>query len=285
MERGVVLSPDFCRLPTGGAFFKSAVDDFELRKYLMYWDKIEVPLTTTWMFECQQFDQLQAEGILKQTPYALTNNRIGRVKDSFRMTLPKEAGDEILSAHEEVFRVHNFNEPGVWSKAQLSSSVVSSGSIEKESVEFELYDLVPVPSADTPLQDILKFKETRHDELIAFRIYLDEMYQSIIGAVDIPRAKNTELNRLEQSLRDVNRVLKESKIKSAVSSLKSVISGVDGIIGVGVGVASAPLIPFSPIIAGTVAAGVCIGAKMVMHNNDTTPKELTYIKSIRKQFS
>ncbi|WP_182033399.1 DUF6236 family protein [Vibrio diabolicus] len=179
--------------------------------------------------------------------------------------------------------MHNFNEPGVWSKAQLSFSVVSSGSIEKESVEFELYDLVPVPSADTPLQDILKFKETRHDELIAFRIYLDEMYQSIISSVDIPRAKNTELNRLEKSLRDVNRVLKESKIKSAVSSLKSVISGVDGIIGVGV--ASAPFIPFSPIIAGTVAAGVCIGAKMVMHNNDTTPKELTYIKSIRKQFS
>jgi hypothetical protein len=283
MERGIVISPDFHFLPNGSAFFEAATDPDELRKYLLYWDKIEVPLTTMVLFECSDFDYLSDAGVLTRTPFSTSNIRLMQIRDSYKTTLSKEAGIEILLGHEHVFHEMCKNEPGAWSKAQMSTAFISKNEIRREAIEFELYNAVPVPSTITPLNDILEFKEAHRDELIAFRAYLDELYQKIISSTDIPRAKNTELQKLESALRDVNRVLNESKIRVALRSMKSVISGVDGIIGVAAGVASAPFIPFSPLIAGVAAAGVSVAGKMLMHSHDTLPNEFTYLKSINNE--
>jgi len=280
MKRGIVISPDFHFLPNGSTYFEAATDPDELRKYLLYWDKIEVPLTTMVLFECSDFDYLSDAGVLSRTPFSTSDARLMRIHDSYKITLPKEAGVEILLGHEHVFHEMCKKEPGAWSKAQMSTAFVSQNEINREAVEFELYNAIPIPSAVTPLNDILEFKESHRDELIAFRTYLDELYQKILSSADIPRAKNTELQRLESAIRDVNRVLGESKIRVALRSMKSVISGVDGIIGVAAGVASSSFIPFSPLIAGVAAAGVSVAGKMLMHSHDSLPTEFTYLKSV-----
>lgn len=283
MERGIVISPDFHFLPNGSTFFKAASDPDELRKYLLYWDKIDVPLTSMVLFECNDFDFLSDAGILSRTPFSTSDIKLMLMRDSYRMTLPKEAGIEILLGHEHVFHEMSKKEPGVWSKAQMSTTLMSKNEIQRETIEFELYNAIPVPSTTTPLNEILEFKESHSDELIAFRIYLDELYQKIISSADIPRAKITELERLEIAIKDVNRVLNESKIKVVLRSMKSVISGVDGIIGVGAGAASAPFIPFSPLIAGVAAAGVSVAGKMLMYSHDSLPNEFTYLKSMHNK--
>lgn len=58
----IVLSPQFTRLPTGDVLFKSAVDDFELRKYVTYWDKIDVPRSSfiDIDIDCHKFRMLEA---------------------------------------------------------------------------------------------------------------------------------------------------------------------------------------------------------------------------------
>ena len=283
MERGIVISPDFHFLPNGSTYFEAASDADELRKYLLYWDKIDVPLTTMVLFESSDFDFLGDVGVLTRTPFSTSDVRLMQIRDSYKMTLPKEAGIEILLGHEHVFHEMCKKEPGAWSKAQMSTALLSKNEVNREAVEFELYNAIPVPNAATPLNDILEFKESHRDELIAFRTYLDELYQKIIASADIPRAKITELQRLETAIKDVNRVLNESKIRVALRSMKSVISGVDGIVGVAAGVASAPFIPFSPLIAGVAAAGVSVAGKMLMHSHDSLPTEFTYLKSISKE--
>jgi hypothetical protein len=286
MHRGIVISPDFYFLPDGNVFFESAVDQYELRKYLLYWDKIEVPLTKMVRFECRDFDFLMDTGILQRTPCSLYNVSLMGFRDSYKMTLQREAGIEILHGHEHVFHQLCNIEPGVWSKAQMSNSLMSKNEVERECIEIELYNSIPIPNVETPLNDILEFKLKRKDELIAFRIHLDDLYQKIISSADIPRAKITELERLEAAIKDVYKVLNESSIKVAIRSMKSVISGVDGIIGVAVGVATPNVIPFfsiSPLIAGTAAAGISVVCKMIMHSHDTIPKEFTYLKSINRE--
>lgn len=283
MKRGVVISPDFHFLPNGSAFFESAVDQSELRKYLLYWDKIEVPLTSMVLFECSDFDFLSDAGVLSRTPYSSTDVRLMQIRDSYKMTLPKEAGVEILLGHEHVFSELSVQEPGQWSKAQMTTSLMNKNEVRRESIEIELYNAIPIPNLDTPLNDVLEFKETRSDELIALRTHLDDLYQKIISSADIPRAKVTEYQRLETSIKDVYNVLNESKIKVTLTSMKSVVSGVDGIIGVAAGVASAPFIPFSPLIAGLASAGISVAGKMLMHSRNSIPKEFTYLKSIEKE--
>lgn len=304
MERGVVLSPKFTRLPTGDVQFKSAVDDFELRKYLTYWDKIDVPKSSFIEFDCHQFRLLEAEGHLSRTVYGNKEYPIGarlsnshqiylggvfsaEINDCTNLTINKVCGDQILKAHEDVYSLHSAQEPGQWSKAQVSTDLITFNAEDKEAIEIELYNMLPVPSADTPLEDIIKFKKTRHDELVAFRSYLDEMYQQIIGAADVPRARNTQLNRLEQAIRDVDQTMKEARIRIIPDSLRAILAGLDGIVGTGLAVGTATVasaLGTTPLIAGLAGAAVVTGIKMIPQPKSTAKNDLTYLKSVHSNF-
>ncbi|MFH4797971.1 DUF6236 family protein [Vibrio alginolyticus] len=302
MERGVVLSPKFVELPTGSVRFESAVDEFELRKYLTYWDKIDVPRSSMVEFDCWQLTFLEHAGFLKRTRYGRPQSSVGaflrgsfdidiqhcksaRIIDCKDITIHKDCGDQILLAHEDVFMQNASKEPGVWSKAQVSTSLKSSGSCSREAIEMELYNLLPVPAVGTTLEDIIKFKETRHDELIKFRCYLDDIYQSVLVAGDIPRAKSTALNRLEQSLIDIQRTMKESKIEYFLDSLRSVVADTSGIGGLALGGAGvASILSMDPYVAAAASAGIGIASKFIPQRKDSLPNELTYLKSVRRSF-
>ena len=151
MNRGIVLSPDFKFLPNGRTFFKASSDPDELRKYLLYWDKIDVPLTRLVRFSSSDFDFLSDSGVLTRTPYAVHNHSFAEIRDSYRITLPRAAGIEILEAHNAVFALMTSREPGLWSKAQMSTDLMAVNGVSREVIEIELYNLVPVPNDLTPL--------------------------------------------------------------------------------------------------------------------------------------
>ena len=308
MDRGIVLSPQFSFLPTGSVFFKSAIDELELRKYLLYWDRINIPKSSFLDFDCSQFRLLQSAGVLDRTPYGKTYNTyamsmnnshnlsmrielggeigLAKINDCTHIHLNRYAGDEILRAHEDVYMHLESKEAGCWSKGQMTSTLMSFDAKNKQAIEINLHNLLPIPSVDTPLEDILEFKSKRYDELLAFRVYLDGFYQSIINSADIPRAYSTEMNRLDLSLRDINRTMKESKIKVAIDSLRSVMGSMDGILGLSFGAAGiATLFGVTPLIAGLSGAGVGVAAKLIPQSKTSIPKELTYIKSIRKHLN
>lgn len=309
MDRGIVLSPQFSFLPTGGVFFKSAIDELELRKYLLYWDKINVPKSSFLDFDCSQFRLLQSAGVLDRTPYGKTyrtyamgmNNShelsmrdiglgegvgLAKISDCTNIRLDRYAGDEILRAHEDVYMLLESQEAGCWSKGQMTSTLMSFDAKNKQAIEINLHNLLPIPSVDTPLENILEFKSKRYDELLAFRVYLDDFYQSIINSADVPRAYNTEMNRLDLSLRDLNRTMKESKFKVVIDSLRSVMGSMDGILGLSFGAAGiATSFGVTPLVAGLSGAGVGVAAKLIPQSKTSLPKELTYIKSIRKHLN
>ncbi|CAH7004075.1 conserved hypothetical protein [Vibrio chagasii] len=304
MEKGIVLSPQFTRLPTGDVLFKSAVDDFELRKYLTYWDKIDVPRSSFIDFDCHQFRMLEASGHLSRTTYGVKQYPLGarlsnshqiylggmfsaEVDDCTNLTINRHCGEQILQAHEDVYMLRSGNEPGQWSKAQVSTDLITFDAKDKEAIEIELYNMLPVPSTETPLEKILEFKLKHHDELVAFRCYLGEMYQKITDSADIPRSRNTQLNRLEQAVRDVDKTMKESRIQVLAGSLRSILSGLDGIVGTGLAVGTAAVastLGTTPLIAGLSGAAVIAGTKMIPQSKNTVKNDLTYLKSVRQNF-
>ncbi|MFT6927748.1 MAG: hypothetical protein ACJAZP_003387 [Psychromonas sp.] len=297
MRRGIVMSPKFTKLPTGDVYFESAVDKAELLKYLLYWDQIEVPKSSIIQFDCKEFQFLEKAGVLHRTHYGNNTQLMCHLNNSHqislkgytalitnctKITLDQRAGDEILRAHEDVHMLLSARDAGVWSKAQMSSTMVISNPVNKTGVELELYNLLPVPAPEVKLNDVLEFKTKRHDELLAFRMYLDDLYQSIINSADIPRAFNTEMTRLEVALRNLNRTMKESKIRVVIGSLRSLMSGMDGIVGLGAGLAGiATLLGVSPLIAGMSGAGIGVASKLIPQSSNSIPTELTYVKSIR----
>lgn len=273
-KKGIVISPPFEPILTGGIRCGGDPDPSELRKYILYWDQIDYPTNNLIHISSHDIDYLESTGILKRT------------RVIFQGTISSGRGEFFIAAQETALAENQKNEPGVWSIAQLSQKPFYTQSIATTGIEFELYNVLPIPAADTPFDEILEFKNKRSDELSAFRCYIDEIIENIIASKDIPRAKNVQIARLELAIKDIDRVLNESTFKRTTGNLKSVInSDFSGIVGAGLGAAGiASLIPMSPLIAGVATAGLVVTAKTLMMPTTQCPTDLNYIQSVKSSF-
>lgn len=273
-KKGIVVSPPFESVYTGGISCGGDPDPLELRKYLLYWDEIDYPTNTLIHISSNDIYYLQTTGVLKRTHV------------NFRGTVSSGIGQFFIAAQEAAFKKNQEDEPGCWTMAQLSNVPFYTQSSIGLGVEVELYDMLPVPSQDTPLLDILEFKHKRNDELVAFRCYLDELNEKIITSKDIPRAKNAQLSRLELSLKDIDRTINESGFKRITTNLKHVInSDFSGVVGAGLGSAGlASMIQMYPLIAGVAGAGLVTGIKSMMMPSVQCQTDFNYINSVRRNF-
>lgn len=209
-SRGIVITPRFTVSGTSLQFsgvIGIAADD--LRFYLLYWDKIDYPKNNIIHVTSSLDEQFLVEAeVMSRTNIAI--NVSGRLETLY------------VSAQLEALRQLNTREPGQWSLAQTSNAfyLPPSESTETRSIEFELFSVLPVPTKNIALDDILRFKEKRHDELLRLRIAMDELYLNVDSSNDIPRAKNAAILKLEETLKDLNRVANESWTTRLVPNMK-----------------------------------------------------------------
>jgi hypothetical protein len=275
LKRGIVISPPFQPLFTGGIRCGGDPDPVELRKYLLYWDQIDYPSNNLVHVSSADIDFLETTDALKRTRVAFQ----GRIQSG--------NGEFFVAAQEAALRENQKLEPGAWTLAQLSGVPFYSNGFEGLGVEFELYGMLPVPVGDTPLVDILEFKERRRAEIEAFRIHMDDIYQRIISSADIARAKTTEIGRLENAIKDLDASLRESGIKRFAGNIRNTINmDFSGIIGAGLGAAGlSSTIGLSPLVAGLAGAGIVMGYRTsTMPQSETCPSGLSYLSSVRRNF-
>lgn len=245
-----------------------------MRKYLTYWDEIDYPSNMLINISSPDIEYLLQVGAVKRTHIMFQ----GRVSSG--------RGEFFIKAQEAAFRKNDTEEPGCWSIAQLSDVPFYTEQKNGLGVEVEIFDMLPVPSADTPLAEILEFKEKRRDELTAFRCHIDEINESILNSKDIPRAKNAQVSRLELALKDIDKSLNASGIKRVTTHLRNVINeDFSGIAGAGLGSAGiSSMIGMTPLVAGVAGAGLVFGVKSLMMPSNQCPTDLSYINSVRRSF-
>lgn len=137
-----------------------------------------------------------------------------------------------------------------------------------------LYNALPVPNKDVPLQDIIEFKLSRRDELLTLRLYLDALYQGITISGDGPHAVNAVLASLDRAVYDCLKVAKESNFPFRLMSLD-----------VGMNLAAAAIAGFGAYnaglpLAGSLAAGAIAGVGVevgLKHRSATTLQPLKYV--------
>lgn len=223
-SRGIVVTPRFTVSGTSLQFpGLVGIEPDDLRFYLLYWDRIDYPNNNVIHIASSLDDQFLVDAeIMTRTNIAISVS----------------GGMEALYvfAQLEALRELNTREPGQWSLAQTSNAfyLPLSESTETRSIEVELFSVLPVPTEDVALEDILRFKEERHDELLRLRIAMDELYLDVDRANDIPRAKNAAILKLEETLEDLNRVANESwttrllpnmRVEFSLSELLAVAAG------------------------------------------------------------
>ncbi len=275
-KRGIIVSPPFEVYPNGAINVGGSINSIELRKYLMYWDEIDYP-----------DNNFISIGLNPDMTFLQECGVLSRTFVRFQGPISSHNGESFFRAQQEAYDQNEKNNPGAWSLGQISESPIHSNGNVLPSVEFNLFNMLPVPNEDVPLNDILEFKEKRCDELVALRIYLDEVYQSIIKSGDIPRAMNSEIARLEASLKALNICLSESSIRKTITSLRSYVACEFGsALGAGLGGAGvSTVVQMSPILLGTACAGLALGVKpMLSPKQEVKQTPFTYLKSQRVEF-
>jgi hypothetical protein len=278
LKRGIVVSPPFLKRPTGGIEVRGGVylPSQELRKYLLYWDEIDyVDCGLLHLDGGPEIDFLVKAKVAIRTLVQFPGGR------------SSGNGEFFFEAQHTAFLQHDVKEPGAWSLAQPVPEPFFVNVIPSPAIEYELWNMLPVPKSDVPLEKILEFKEKRRDELFALRVHLDEMYQDIIASADMPRARNTQAMKLSLALQDIDKGFDEFGIGKVISSLRGYIAGeFSSAAGNGMGAAGiAPLIALPPLITGLVGAGIALALKPVLAPRPLrTRHPLIYVSNIHKKF-
>lgn len=208
--RGIIANCEFEGSLNSLLIKSSSIDPIKLREYLLYWDKIDFPTNNVIYIESSPEEKYLEEVGVLQRSHTIFGGEI--------IMNPKVFIESQLRA----FEINNSNKGQIWSIAQPTKNIIlpSDKCVTSRNIQVELYDCIPVPSANVSLDDILNFKEHRYDELLEFRSLLDKMYDSIRNNADADFSKNKCIEMLQNKVIEINRVMDESKIKRFLNSIK-----------------------------------------------------------------
>ena len=142
-KRGIVISPPFERLQTGGIHVGGYLSTCDIRKYLLYWDEIDYP--------DNNFVSVDAGTDMQ---YLIDSGFASRTRVSFQGGVSSGNGEFFLAAQQAAFDKRNQLEPGAWSLAQPVNEPYFASAQSSLAIEFELWNALPVPSQDVPLNEI-----------------------------------------------------------------------------------------------------------------------------------
>lgn len=206
--RGIVISPVKIIGKTSMEV-NGGIDPGKLRQYLLYWDKIDFPQNNLIGFgESPEVQYLKEVGVLKQT--------------SVQILLSGETTELYLKGQLKALELNNEKEKGRWTLGQEGIDLVlpKSDSVMEKGIEVDLYNSLPIPTAEVSLEDILFFKEKRKDELLEFRSLMDNFYLELLKSGDSERAMVAYIEEIQRKIVELDKVMNESKIKRLKESVK-----------------------------------------------------------------
>lgn len=204
-ERGIIVSNPLEILSDGVLIKSSEIDDGELRRALLFWDKIVWPSNNAIMLGGgPDVDFLLAEGVLKR-PHFLVNGHAERA---------------VVLSFSNTFRALERRHPGRWIMSNGEKSLQFEGKelVQDRGALCQLTNAIPVPSRNVPLEDILNFRAKRRDEVLALRAVLDGFYQSWVNSEDKEHALQAAVRQLDTECSAMIRIARETRLPFCLSS-------------------------------------------------------------------
>lgn len=265
MERGLVITLNYKMLvgPDGRERFNIITgDDPLLRESLLYWDKLASP-------------RLMFADVAKSPAARLLIEEKILDFHNPEYTFPFE--NIPGSAQLQTFEQFERSAPGVWALAQSGWRLPvpqTEGSIRTPLVE--LFNALPVPRDDVPIETILRFKEARRSELSELRSRLDDLYQEVLASNDPSHALVAAKEKIESALRAVGRVGSEAMPMRILNSLKVSLNPSQlasmAAVGAASGYLAAPLIHLNPSVAAAAFGAVATMASTISVSLSVGPK-------------
>jgi hypothetical protein len=230
-KRGIVVLPSFSIVENDRIVYSiEGLSAQYLRKCVLFWDVIDCPEDIIGGSSVGNLENdvrlLQDEGIF----YRTRGHLIKRENDNYKLTFSAEHPHEFWTLAQLYTWLKHQNSDTYWSIGQQEQKLVmptfdssnfifvepGSSEINKfgqalvaprsnpllelhvsPSIEIELFNALPTPSAEVKMEQLLKFKNNRKDDLERFRYALDELYLSIVNSNDQKRAISHAVDKLD----------------------------------------------------------------------------------------
>jgi hypothetical protein len=228
MEKGLVLSPLVSQGNQGNiqAVIHEKMPLEDIRFALLFWDKLDVTCYERFAYRDSpgfpnpnaEFDVLVGEGIAFVDRNDVNIDNVTKA--------PLFVQDIIQLEPFAVLHKHLQNNAEDWSMFQVGQSLVTPEKCATtvSTIELELYQLLNVPSAQTPIHDVLEFKEKRKSELLELRFTLDELVSRVTSAENTEQEANRVKAKLTNDLTNYHRVLNESCSSTVAKSMNQIVT-------------------------------------------------------------
>jgi hypothetical protein len=191
--------------------------DAAIRRSILYFDYADWPTTNTDRPVLQGVEVLEAQGFLRRSQITVSTES------------PLNPAEAEAAASRFVFEQLEVEQPGAWVFAHIVAEAPHWGPkleptqadlVTRRGIEFELYNVLPVPAPSVSFAEILDFKDRKMTQLMALRRYMDNLYDGIVTAGDVPHRKNAALSELDDSLSELTAAMRASRFRAVWQSLR-----------------------------------------------------------------
>ena len=210
LHRGLIICPK-TKIGKNDVSLDGSLNPQELRFALMFWDKLVWPGMGLIKIEGTEDDQyLEQVGVLDRPVYRLA----GPVQEV------------VLNSQLMALRDREAKQPGQWGLLQGENALHFSDELYDpgKGAAIELIRAVPIPTMDTPLAEILEFKERRRDELLAFRQHMEALARNVYESADQSAELITHISEIQKVCSDLTTVGKEFQFPMHVADFKAALN-------------------------------------------------------------
>lgn len=246
IKRGVVLRPT---IQNGN--MNAKIDEQLIRMLALFWDIMDYPIIKdnnsgiVWGPNERFLPEhllLKQEGILQESYVAANDNgaKVVSSRDELK-NIESESGttksgvinsvDRFISpfgvAQIELCKHKNSTDSNTsWSIGDLNDDISKMffGNKDKEAIQMEFYNFLPVPSKEVPLEKILDFKSKRDSELLHIRAAVDELSNAVFHSENLEDELKRKKEEIDKCLLDLHRILDENKIQKICSNLNTYLN-------------------------------------------------------------
>lgn len=237
--RGILLSAPIVYDGTKVVAETCHVDPAELRRAVLFWDRLVWPDSRIISFGSSTDEKLlETEGLLTRPRPERYNEEAGvgnmsaimRLEDSFHITIGSEKATYFARQHINEFLELERYEPGQWAMSEGERSFVMSNEnfVEGRGQMVTLSRAIPLPDPEYPIDELLEFKHKRRDEVVALTHELDKFFSQVANAGDADFELNRLISVVDKQCADMIKASRECKRRFHLGNISFSLS-LDGI--------------------------------------------------------
>lgn len=206
MQRGVIASPVIISIHSNGFTMERSISPAEVRYYALYWDKIVIPGSNLVYVAIPEEDVLVETGVIDRPRVGFSGAWSGAdVGNSFALAQSAVAKKLIEEDMSTDWVIHQ-----IGSKLNLPFEFLE----KRKTLRLDLINLLPVPSGDIPIVDVLEFKQHRADELNNLHLKLELAYLEALKSPDQDLASKVAIRDLDEAIQNLQTVASEKWLRT-----------------------------------------------------------------------